>query len=180
MKKFSFIFVALMAVLSLTLYSCSSLEDDVNCNQSDNPVVSNAKFLCYELTETRNTNEQMLIKVYDLPNMDILFQKNNDLSKCEYSYKSVFYENDEELFVLYSDVKIKEDGYLVSYCCSYGDTYQIFLPKVLSRSWGQNTMDCLADVYVNHGWASVWVTVQTAFIPHTAVAFAAACAVKNF
>lgn len=42
MKKFGFILGFLMTLMSyLVLYSCSSLEDDVNCNQLDNPVVSN-------------------------------------------------------------------------------------------------------------------------------------------
>lgn len=181
MKKFGFILGFLMTLMSyLVLYSCSSLEDDVNCNQLDNPVVSNAKFSCYELNETRSLNEQMLIKVHDLPNVDIIFQKNDELNKNEYSHKSIFYENGEELFALYSNVEIKSEGFLVSYSCSYGDSFQMFLPKVLSRSWGQDTMDCMADVYSNHGWVSVWVFVQTAFLPQTAVAFAAACAVKNY
>ncbi len=45
------------------------------------------------------------------------------------------------------------------------------------NSWGQNTAACLADVYSNHGWLSVWATVQTAFIPETAAALATACAI---
>jgi hypothetical protein len=49
----------------------------------------------------------------------------------------------------------------------------------LSKSCGQMTMDCLADAYTNHGWISVWATVQTAFIPATAAALAAACAVNE-
>lgn len=43
----------------------------------------------------------------------------------------------------------------------------------------KNTMDCLADAYANHGWVSVWITIQTGFLPQTAVAMAAACAIKN-
>lgn len=48
-----------------------------------------------------------------------------------------------------------------------------------SDDCGQKTADCLADAYTNHGWVSVWAFVQTAFIPATGVALAAACAVKN-
>jgi len=40
-------------------------------------------------------------------------------------------------------------------------------------------MGCLNDVYSNHGWLSVWVFVQTCFIPQTALAFAAACLAVN-
>jgi hypothetical protein len=32
---------------------------------------------------------------------------------------------------------------------------------------GQATMDCIADVYSKRGWLSVWVWVQTAYIPHS-------------
>ncbi len=44
---------------------------------------------------------------------------------------------------------------------------------------GQAIMDCITDAYSNHGWVSVWATVQSAVIPQTAVAIALACAVKN-
>jgi hypothetical protein len=51
--------------------------------------------------------------------------------------------------------------------------------NALGSPCGQKTMNCISDVYSNHGWLSVWATVQTAFIPATAAAFAAACAAKN-
>lgn len=44
---------------------------------------------------------------------------------------------------------------------------------------GQATMNCLIDAYSNHGWLSVWATLQSAYIPETGVALAAACALKN-
>ena len=44
---------------------------------------------------------------------------------------------------------------------------------------GQAVMNCITDVYTNHGWTSVFVFVETAFLPQTAAAFAAACAIKN-
>ncbi|WP_282053363.1 hypothetical protein [Maribacter luteus] len=43
-------------------------------------------------------------------------------------------------------------------------------------SYGEKTVDCLDDVYTNHGWLSVWASVQSAFIPATAAALAGACA----
>jgi hypothetical protein len=52
-------------------------------------------------------------------------------------------------------------------------------PAVVKSCTGQNVSNCLADVYTNHGWLSVWVTVQSAFIPATVAAFAAGCAVIN-
>lgn len=38
-------------------------------------------------------------------------------------------------------------------------------------------MNCMTDLYSNRGWISVWASIQTAFIPQTAVAVAATCAI---
>ena len=40
--------------------------------------------------------------------------------------------------------------------------------------------DCIGDAYSNHGWMSVWLTVQSACLPETTIAIAAACVVKKF
>jgi hypothetical protein len=48
-----------------------------------------------------------------------------------------------------------------------------------SRGCGQATMDCITDAYSNHGWTSVWATVQSIFVPWTGAAIAGACAAKN-
>jgi hypothetical protein len=44
---------------------------------------------------------------------------------------------------------------------------------------GQNVINCITDAYGNHGWASAWLFVQTAFLPVTALAMAGACAAIN-
>jgi hypothetical protein len=44
---------------------------------------------------------------------------------------------------------------------------------------GQKVINCMIDLYSNHGWLSVWATVQSAFLPQTAVAVAATCAIHN-
>jgi len=44
---------------------------------------------------------------------------------------------------------------------------------------GDDVIECIADVYVNHGWISVWAWVQTAFIPATAAAITVACIIHN-
>lgn len=43
-------------------------------------------------------------------------------------------------------------------------------------SCGDETVDCVIDVYTNHGWLSIWATIQTYYIPATGVAFIGACA----
>jgi hypothetical protein len=44
---------------------------------------------------------------------------------------------------------------------------------------GQAVMDCITDAYTNHGWTSVWVTIQSIFVPSTGVAITLGCIVKN-
>jgi hypothetical protein len=46
--------------------------------------------------------------------------------------------------------------------------------------WGNNTMNCITDAYSNHGWLSVWATVQSAFIPETLVAIGGYCAGRSY
>lgn len=184
MKKITFFLITLMVALSVGFYSCSSDDDVANLNESNKVdskvLLSNSKFSCYKMSETRGEGEKILIKVHDLPNVDIFFGENDEINKDGYLYKSVFYEDDKELFVLYSNVEEKDNGYLLTYKCSYGDIDNFFIPKQMSRGWGEDTMGCLADAYSNHGWASVWATVQSAFIPETALALAAVCAYKNY
>ena len=48
-----------------------------------------------------------------------------------------------------------------------------------SAGCGQAVSDCIADAYVNHGWVSVWVSIQSAFLPPTVAAIAYGCVVKN-
>ena len=42
-----------------------------------------------------------------------------------------------------------------------------------------DTNQCIADAYQNNGWISTWLFVQSAFIPATAAAVAADCALHN-
>lgn len=50
----------------------------------------------------------------------------------------------------------------------------------IQTTWGEATAQCIGDAYSNHGWLSVWATIQTAYIPATAAGIAAACAIKNY
>lgn len=51
--------------------------------------------------------------------------------------------------------------------------------KITAQGCGQATVDCITDAYSNHGWLSTWAWVQSAFLPQTTAAIAAACAAKN-
>lgn len=53
-------------------------------------------------------------------------------------------------------------------------------PEGGAAAWGQRTADCMADIYTNHGWASVFASVATAFVPEVAAGYAVACAVDTY
>ena len=52
--------------------------------------------------------------------------------------------------------------------------------KCNDYSYGDGVMACMEDVYSNHGLLSLWVSVQSAFIPQTALAFAIACVIDAY
>lgn len=43
---------------------------------------------------------------------------------------------------------------------------------------GQAVMNCITDAYSNHGWTSVWASIQSIFLPATGAAIAIGCAIK--
>ena len=44
---------------------------------------------------------------------------------------------------------------------------------------GDAVISCMSDAYTNHGWLSVAIFIESAFLPQTTVVIAAACAGKN-
>lgn len=78
--------------------------------------------------------------------------------------------NDIKVF----ETKIDATKETVTNIANRADGYQC------EASWGENTAACLDDVYSNHGWVSVWATIQSAFIPQTAVVLAVACAMDAY
>jgi hypothetical protein len=75
---------------------------------------------------------------------------------------------------------INDDQFIEIKAESLEENSQITINTNSSRTGcGQKVIDCIQDAYTQHGWASVWALVQTAFIPETAVAIAYACCYKN-
>lgn len=97
------------------------------------------------------------------------------------------YYNLNQLLLLTTEVNTKTGISNVLYTLTNENTASsnniqinsVKINKVETGGCGQATADCLADAYSKHGWVSVWATVQTAFVPATAVALAAVCAAKN-
>jgi hypothetical protein len=62
------------------------------------------------------------------------------------------------------------------------DKVQGFYPnsiQSIKKIKGQAVADCITDAYSNHGWVSVALIVESAFIWQTTVGIAIGCAIKN-
>ena len=57
---------------------------------------------------------------------------------------------------------------------------EINTQRVNTAKCGQETMDCITDIYSEQGWASVSGWVLTAFQPEVALAVAADCGAREF
>lgn len=66
-----------------------------------------------------------------------------------------------------------------NYGLANSERIEVLYKQASLKSTGQDVADCIGDVYTNHGWVSVWTWVQSAFIPETVVAIAAACVGAN-
>ena len=127
-----------------------------------------------------------LIKVYDLPDVDIFFSQNvsTRAEDEKYDYKSLIVDQDGDVLIMFSSVNRFDGYYQLKFMIDevesefYISEDSIIATRSLS-SLGRDTMACWVDAFGNHGWASLWITLQSCFLPQTAVAIAAACAVKN-
>jgi len=97
-----------------------------------------------------------------------------------YYVKTINVDNDFKMVEYYDFWD--EDLVFTSIYNNYDQTWDTIFnynKDCYGSSYGQAVMDCLQDAYANHGWISVWASVQSAFIPQTAVALAGACAWEN-
>jgi hypothetical protein len=90
-------------------------------------------------------------------------------TEFEISYYSL---EDDDMITLHVNT---EDNTVTA----YGNNSALMKSTFEINGWGRNTMNCLADVYSNHGLISVWAFVQTAYLPATAAALAVACGIRN-
>ena len=189
MKKVYLAFAAVLAVSTLFLSGCSkdSYDEEI-VEASSNLIYETTTFSCYSFnTKGASAGYDELITVNDLPDTKIYLGKNN-LTKAfdGYEYVASYEKEGKAPMTVYLNYAIQDNGYLLNYLTESGEKFDYFVPfspdpetKAKDRNLGQDVMDCMTDVYSNHGWLSVWVFVQTCFIPETAVAFAAACLGAN-
>lgn len=91
--------------------------------------------------------------------------------------------NTDRTSIVYYDLN---ENKVLSVVRNQGDLYTTNITEVdlrnslISRNTGggcgQCVANCMADAYTNHGWASVWATIQSIFVPATGVGIALGCA----
>lgn len=129
-----------------------------------------------------NFQLEEIVKSSEFDNCDVVLAKSENECAAYYRQNGIFVrklyitieQGEENAYVIkYKDadtnatahVQISKEGKVV--------------PNQLTKVSGQDVMDCLTDAYSNHGWASVWLTVQSALIWETAAVVAIACTVHN-
>jgi len=127
--------------------------------------------------------DMSIINVSYLPGTDIIFTESN---LEEYQYSAYLKDAQGIYTQFYMNVTDDNTYYTLNYYQSNNQNFTIKINKIngtlvkqTTKSAGQRTIDCINDAYTNHGWASVFLTIETAFIPWTGVAIAAACAGGN-
>ncbi|WP_172279405.1 hypothetical protein ACNFU2_07960 [Chryseobacterium sp. PTM-20240506] len=96
------------------------------------------------------------------------------MSKVDDENFTVKYYDGEELINSVDYVLNKQEGRIY-----FRNVQDLSTSGTTSRGCGQAVANCIAGTYVNHGWMSVTLWVETAFIPQTSIAVTAACAIKN-
>ncbi|MEO9511754.1 MAG: hypothetical protein ABJN84_08440 [Flavobacteriaceae bacterium] len=142
--------------------------ETVIVNQKNLDEVNYTNYAISFLNNSNEFNQFVIIKTIN---------ESNSIKKVEYYsfnnnllFTTIFDSQSQKIITLTSDnEKVKPQNILNKengYDCD--------------ASWGENTAACLDDAYSNHGWISVWAVVQSAFIPQTAAALTAACAIDAY
>ncbi len=123
-----------------------------------------------------------IVKSPEIENCDVI------LAKKENEYVAYYKQNGIFVRKIYITI---EQGQQNAYDITYedADTKAIAFVQIshdgkvrtnpLTKVAGQDVMDCITDAYGNHGWASVALWVETAFIPQAAAVVAIACTARN-
>ncbi|MGC4130563.1 MAG: hypothetical protein QM564_13650 [Bergeyella sp.] len=177
-----------------------------NLNKISKNSAMNSKFVSLIQNQVKSSISKTTEPAYDLEN--VYYLPENDsyfVLQKEYLYdinseKELLLSipNENENFNNYLRVgvrKVDDNNYVVNYYNDVDDLlYSVnyvleddrinFTPlntqnSTFSKSCGSAVAHCIQDAYSNHGWASVTIFIETAFIPETAVAIAGACALKN-
>lgn len=178
---------ALFALCAFAMFSCVNGEEFEAAQVDETPgyekvfTSPNCNFYKAQFP-TRGTGEATgIITLPNNPSVVIYTYENTNPEEGEYAHKAVFVKDGVEMFEFYSSVDESEDGYVFSYNCINGDMDSVFLPKGETRAAAKpgddngGIVDCIADAYMNDGWASVFAWCATAVCWEVAAAIAVDC-----
>lgn len=185
-----FVKFCLVSVAFITmLVSCQRVDAEINSQDNidaTNLLYETSTFSCYSIEPDTKSGDvyDRCIVVNQSPDLEILMGRYPQTKESDsYEYVASIKRQNEEPFLMLFEQEMTDSGYLLKYLIDDTETMEFLVPFAdgcsTTKGMGQDTMDCITDVYTNHGWVSVWVWVQTAFIPETAAAFAAVCAANQ-
>lgn len=174
--------LTLFIIMGLLLGSCNKyIDSEADINAPTTSFASEQQSIEFDFSSIHNIGTDPLNNPIYFVNQ-INFNHNNTIN-YGYTYSN---ENDD-----YSNgrivktEKVSNDLFKISY---YGEHFEYIGTVIIGSNdqldfsfggWGNATMDCIENVYSDHGWLSVWATVQTGFLPQTGAAFAIACGISN-
>ena len=145
----------------------------------DSSLVYENDKLSIRLISSRAESPEYLCTSPDFPDLKVYVKENTFTrsSDDDYEYVAQYVIKDDYSFTMNFSVEITENAPILSYTIVGGETGVIDFNNILAtRSrFGQDVSDCISDAYTNHGWASVLLWVETAFIPEAVCVVAGAC-----
>ena len=123
---------------------------------------------CYQFP-TKGAESETLIKLAEYPELDI-YQYDNPSTKADnrpYDDVMYFLSGGENLLTVYSSFDFLDEGYIFHYFIEgWGENSIVIGGPQTKMSLGDFTLECMNDAYNNHGWASIFASVATAFCPY--------------
>lgn len=147
--------------LELTNFSL----EELNLNTQYTSLHENLNLISVTVNSMNNTQEKSLglTFIFDKASYEI----KNRMASITIRGRTLVYDINDNHFI---DIKAE----------NLDENSPITITTNVSRAGcGQKVVDCVHDAYMNHGWVSLWVLIQSAFIPQTVVAIAYACCYKN-
>jgi hypothetical protein len=171
---------------------------NTNINYSSKEANNKKSYSVRELNSATRNLDLDTQNIYRIENQDFAYMKGKLNNNDVILFKAMEADSFSEKYLFCETRKISEDLFEINYYDEHlinittiklvpSKEQIIFdhvlkganIPRISIRAMGQETMNCISDAYTNQGWISVWTTVQSAFIPQTAVMIAGLCALHN-
>lgn len=174
--------ILLLSTLFVFAISCSSSSVEEDSPAEDSLIFKNELMSCFNVS-TKAEDMDVLVTLANNPELAIYVTegRNTRSGGDDYDY-TAYFVNDGELegSVNYS-VATQNNEVILSYSVGEMETDTIILTTIVSeRKMGQYVAECLQDAYSNHGWASVFATIATAYCPYVMAGLFGGCVSRYF